>query len=65
MQVLYAPGVAGAEKSVDLLRKKFEESHQLFLYLFYVLTEIMRYAEKDASVRAGKNLPSKEDLEVT
>ncbi len=64
MQVLYAPGVAGAEKSVDTLRKKFEESHQLFLYLFYVLTEIMRYAEKDASVRAGKNLPSKEDLEV-
>lgn len=64
MQVLYAPGIAGNEKSTDHLRKKFEESHQLYLYLFYILTEIMRYAEKDAAIRAGKNLPSKEDLEV-
>jgi len=64
MQALYAPGLAGTEKSVEQLRKKFAESHQLYLYLFYVLTEIMRYAEKEASIRAGKNLPTKEDLEV-
>lgn len=64
MQVLYATGVTGGEKSVDLLRKRLDDSHTLFLYLLYFLAEVARYAEKDAANRASKNLPSKEDLEV-
>ncbi len=64
MQVLYATGVTGGENSIPLLRKRIDDSHTLFLYLLYFLTEVARYAEKDAAYRAAKNLPSQEDLEV-
>jgi N utilization substance protein B len=53
--------VADATK---LLKKQFELSRQLFLYLTYFLTEVARYAEKDSVKKAGKHLPSAADLNI-
>lgn len=53
--------VADANK---LLKKQFELSRQLFLYLTYFLTEVARYAEKDSVKKAGKHLPSAADLNI-
>jgi N utilization substance protein B len=47
-----------------LLRKQFELSRKLFVYLTYFLTEVARYAEKDSVKKAGKYLPSEADLSI-
>jgi N utilization substance protein B len=49
---------------VKTLRQQLDASKDLFVYLVYTLTEIARYAEKDAAYRAAKNLPSAKDLNV-
>jgi N utilization substance protein B len=68
MQTLYSvenqeelskPGVPA-----KLLEKQFDQSRQLFVFLVYFLTEVARYAEKDAKTRASKHLPTQKDLEV-
>lgn len=68
MQLLYAlePGeqLNGKTDAVKTLKKQLTQSCDLFIYLLYFLTEVARYAEKDAQKRAGKNLPSQEDLNV-
>ncbi|WP_243745464.1 transcription antitermination factor NusB [Segetibacter sp. 3557_3] len=68
MQTLYTLGTAEADtkmpEPVKILQKQIDASRQLFLYLLYCLTEVARYAEKDAHRRAGKNLPSAQDLNV-
>ena len=47
-----------------LLDKKFEKTLALFAWQVWFLTEVARYAESDARLRAGKHLPSAEDLNV-
>lgn len=47
-----------------ILQNHFTQSHQLFVYLTYFLTEVCRYAEKDSQQRAGKHLPTYEDKHV-
>ena len=47
-----------------ILQKKIDQSHKLFTYLIYFVTEVARYAEKDAIKRASKHLPSAADLAV-
>jgi transcription antitermination protein NusB len=47
-----------------ILLKHFDETSGLFFYLTYFLAEVAHYAETDASLRAGKHLPSYEDLHV-
>lgn len=68
MQTLYTSDSISKELSVAdanrLLKKQFEQTRQLFLYLTYFLTEVARYAETDAAKRAGKHLPSAEDLNI-
>ncbi len=68
MQLIYAleTGKEGYEKKdpVQSLQKQFDNSRNLFVYLLYFLTEVARYAETDARIRALKNLPSSEDLVV-
>jgi N utilization substance protein B len=68
MQTLYTLNtVDGGQNNTDpvrLLKKQLDASRQLFIYLLYVLTEVARYAEKDAVKRANKNLPSEQDLNV-
>ena len=47
-----------------ILQNHFDQTRQLFVHLTYFLTEVCRYAETDAHQRAGKHLPSYEDLHV-
>jgi N utilization substance protein B len=67
MQTLYTLNTDRGQNNVDpvkLLQKQLDATRQLFIYLLYVLTEVARYAEKDAAKRASKNLPSEQDLNV-
>lgn len=66
MQLLYAMETMEGTKAdpVKTLRQQLDASKDLFVYLVYTLTEIARYAEKDAAYRATKNLPSAADLNV-
>jgi transcription antitermination protein NusB len=68
MQALYTiermgneakPGEAGT-----ILKKGIDQSRQLFIYLVYFLTEVARYAEKDARNKAAKHLPTASDLDI-
>lgn len=51
-------------EAVKLLRKQVDQSRKLFVYLVYFLTEVARYAEKDALKKASKHLPSQQDLNI-
>lgn len=68
MQTLYnmatldvAPKAADAQK---ILQNHFDQTRQLFVHLTFFLTELCRYAETDSHQRAGKHLPTYEDLHV-
>lgn len=68
MQTLYTlslsengPKPGDAQK---LLQQHFDQTRSLLVYLTWFLTEVTRYAEKDAHQRASKHLPSAEDLNV-
>ncbi len=68
MQTLYSiDSMQGDEKAGEpesMLNKKIEQSRQLFTYLIYFITETARFAEKDAQQKAGKHLPSAQDLSI-
>jgi len=68
MQTLYTitalEGEAKPGDGVKILEKHFDQTRQLFIYLIYFLSEVTRFAEKDAHVRASKHLPTYEDLHV-
>ena len=68
MQTLYtAASLENEVKPGDvekILQKHFDQTRQLFIYFIYFLAEVARYAETDAHHRAGKHLPSFEDLHV-
>lgn len=67
MQTLYLESVKGETKPMEaqaVLTKKIDQSRNLFTYLIYFITEVARYAEKDALQRASKHLPSAADLAV-
>ena len=53
-----------AAEAVRLLRKQIDQSRRLFVYLVYFLTEVARYAEKDALKKASKHLPTEQDLNI-
>ncbi|MFN3667229.1 MAG: transcription antitermination factor NusB [Sediminibacterium sp.] len=68
MQLLYM--IEAADTSVTRqkpeieLKKQFDQTTSLFVYLLYFLTEIARYAETNAVKRASRNLPTSADLNV-
>lgn len=69
MQLLYSIETANGtlpEKSdpVKTLRKQFERSQQLLIYLLDFITRVARYSETDARQRASKNLVTSDDLNV-
>ena len=68
MQTLYNVTTLESEmkpgEPQKILQNHFDQTRQLFVHLTYFLTEISRYAETDAHQRAGKHLPSYEDLHV-
>jgi N utilization substance protein B len=68
MQELYTVEAAeepiAPEKAIRNLEAHLDQSRQLFTYLVRFLTEVARYSETDARVRASKHLPSQADLAV-
>jgi N utilization substance protein B len=68
MQTLYTSGTleneAASFEYQKVLQKHFDQTLSLFIYLTWFLTEVTRYAEKDAQHRAGKHLPNASDLNV-
>ena len=68
MQTLYTTTALESETkpgdAVKILQKHFDQTRQLFIYLVYFLSEVAHYAETDALTRAGKHLPTYEDLHV-
>jgi N utilization substance protein B len=47
-----------------ILLHHFNQTGSLLIYLTWFLTEVARYAETEAHKRAGKHLPTAEDLNV-
>lgn len=68
MQTLYAldsmDQVTKPGEPVRLLKKQFDQTRQLLVYIIHFITEIARYAETDSRNRSSKHLPSAEDLSV-
>ncbi|MFN8305190.1 MAG: transcription antitermination factor NusB [Ferruginibacter sp.] len=68
MQTLYSidsmSGDLKPGEAAVILTKKIEQSRQLFTYLVYFITEVARYAETDARIRASKHLPTAGDLNI-
>ena len=66
MQTLYTLDTMNSDvtpmQAVNLLRKQIDQTRQLFVYLVYFVSEVARYAEKDALKKASKHLPSFSDL---
>jgi len=68
MQTIYTVSTLEQElkpgEPVKLLQRHFDQSKELLVYLTYFLSEVTGYVEKDAYVRSGRHLPTKEDLNV-
>lgn len=68
MQCLYAVETGSGEfsekEAVSLLKKYLEQTENLFLFCIFLITEVAQYAEADSRNRAGKHLPSEQDLNV-
>lgn len=68
MQTLYIlDSVSGETKPGEpqaILTKKIDQTRLLFTYLLYFITEVARYAEKDALQKASKHLPTAADLVI-
>lgn len=68
MQSLYTVSTLETEAKPGeprkILQQHFDQTRSLFVYLIWFLTEVARYAEKDAHQRASKHLPTAEDLNV-
>jgi len=68
MQSLYTVSTLETEAKPGeprkILQQHFDQTRSLFVYLIWFLTEVARYAEKDAHQRASNHLPSAEDLNV-
>jgi N utilization substance protein B len=68
MQVLY--GITTFEdnpppaKIHELLDKQMAQTRQLFVYLTWFLTQVLRYTETYAFKKASKHLPTQEDLNI-
>jgi N utilization substance protein B len=69
MQVLYAgmqedTSIPDTDALLKKLRIQINDSTRLAVTLIHIITEVARYAEKDAMMRASKHLPSTSDLNV-
>jgi N utilization substance protein B len=69
MQTLYAglqEDAVTPDKAamVKTLTRHLDESIEISVALIHVITEVARYAEKDARLRASKHLPTESDLNV-
>jgi N utilization substance protein B len=68
MQTLYT--VETSEQSIsmgqagEILESHLDQSRQLFVFLVHFVTEVARYSETEAKLRASKHLPTEDDLKV-
>ncbi len=67
MQVLYelerGKTIADAD-GVKILENRLDQTPRLFAYLIFFLTQVARYAEKDANIKASKHLATAEDKNI-
>jgi transcription antitermination protein NusB len=68
MQTLYSVDSMNGDvkpgEALSILTRKIAQSRQLFTYLVFFITELARYAGKDAQKKASKHLPTAEDLNI-
>lgn len=68
MQALYSIESMNNEtrpgEALQILKQNIEQSRHLFTYLVYFITEVARFAEKDAAQKARKHLPTANDLNI-
>lgn len=67
MQVLYqleSSEPAAGINAIKILENHLDQTPRLFIYLIYFLTEVARYAEKDANIKASKHLATTEDKNI-
>jgi transcription antitermination protein NusB len=67
MQVLYQleSGETTANANpIKILESRLDQTPRLFSYLIFFITEVARYAEKDANIKASKHLATKEDKNI-
>ena len=68
MQALYSIESMNNEtrpgEPLQILKRNIVHSQHLFTYLVYFITEVARFAEKDAAQKAQKHLPSANDLNI-
>ena len=67
MQLIYTFETTEEARNIDpvkTLQKQLDQSRELFVFLLYFLTEVARYAETNAKLRASRNLVTTEDLNV-
>lgn len=68
MQALYAYTASqDSDKPLDphkILKNHFAQTQSLVVHLIYFVTEIARYAEKDAYKKSHKYIPTEKDLNV-
>ncbi len=68
MQLLYMMETAIETQSmknpINELQKYFDKSRDLFVYIIFFITEVAKYAEKDAVNKANKHLPTTADLNI-
>lgn len=68
MQTLYSletqDSTISSADAVKLLRKQFDQSRELIVFLAHFITEVARYSETDARNKASKYIPSAKDLTI-
>src|SRR6476620_1960983 len=51
-------------EAIKLLKKHFDQSRELLVFMTHFITEVARYSETDARNKASKYIPSAKDLTV-
>jgi len=66
MQVLYQleSNEANSINTGKILENSLDQTPRLFTYLIYILTEVARYAEKNANIKASKHLATEADKNI-
>lgn len=68
MQTLYSLETQDAQISstdaIKILKKQFDQSRELIVFVAHFITEVARYSETDARNKASKYIPSAKDLTI-
>jgi transcription antitermination protein NusB len=68
MQTLYSLETQHSQISstdaIKLLKKHFDQSRELLVFMAHFITEVARYSETDARNKASKYIPSEKDLAI-